>query len=144
MRSFNHILVPVDFGAATQPGIDLAVGLAQKLGAQLTLVHAFDLTPFTTLAPFAPAIDVEPIIASVERELATALAKVKLVWPRSDSAFRRGAPVDAILDAAKELHCDLIVIGTHGRRGVTRVLLGSVAERVVRLSPVPVLTIHPE
>jgi len=68
---------------------------------------------------------------------------VRAEGPRTDAVFRQGTPFDVILDVAKSEGCDLIVIGTHGRRGVARVLLGSVAERVVRLSPVPVLTVHP-
>ena len=126
-----------------QPGIDLAIPVAKKLDARVTLVHAFDVAPFMTLARLAPPIDVEPILASAERELAAVLAKTRAEWPKTDSAFRRGAPEEAILDAAKTLGCDLIVIGTHGRRGLSRVLLGSVAERIVRLSPVPVLTLRP-
>ncbi len=143
MTSFQHILVPIDFGDAMQPGIDLAVGVARKLDAKITLLNTFDATPFTTLARFAPPVDVAPIIASCERELASVLAKVRADWPKSEAVFRRGPPQDAILEAAKSLGCDLIVIGTHGRHGVARVLLGSVAERIVRLSPVPVLTVHP-
>jgi nucleotide-binding universal stress UspA family protein len=143
MSSFKHILVPVDFGDAMQPGVDLAISMAQKLDARLTLLHTFDVTPFTTLARYAPPVDVGPIIASAERELAKVLASVQATWPKSDSAFRQGAPQDAIIEAAGALGCDLIVIGTHGRHGVARLLLGSVAERIVRLSPIPVLTVHP-
>jgi nucleotide-binding universal stress UspA family protein len=143
MIPFQHLLVPVDFGESMQPGIDLAVGLARKLDARITLLNAFDLTPFTTMTPFAPPIDVEPLIAASEKELKGVLAKVTAEWPKSDAVLRRGSPYDVILEVAKVRECDLIVIGTHGRRGVARVLLGSVAEKIVRLSTVPVLTVHP-
>jgi nucleotide-binding universal stress UspA family protein len=144
MTPFQHILVPVDFGDAMQPGIDLAVALARKLDARITLVTGFDLSPFTTLTPFAPPIDLEPLIAASERELQKVLAKTREAWPACDAELRRGAPYDVILDVARARHCDVIVIGSHGRRGLARALLGSVAEKVVRLSPIPVLTVHPK
>ena len=142
MTPFQHILVPVDFGDAMQPGIDLAIALARKLDAKLTLVNAFDLTPFTTMTPFAPPIDVEPLIAASERELKKVLAKVRAEWPNCDAELRRGPPCDTIIEAAKGHRCDVIVIGTHGRRGVARVLLGSVAEGVTRNAPCPVLLVR--
>ncbi len=143
MTPFQHILVPVDFGDAMQPGIDLAVSLARTLDARLTLVNTFDITPFAATTPFAPMLDVEPMLATSEAELKKVLANVRAAWPKTDAVFRQGSPYDAILEVAKRHACDLIVIGTHGRRGVARVLLGSVAERIVRLSPIPVLTVHP-
>jgi nucleotide-binding universal stress UspA family protein len=143
MTPFQNILVPVDFGDAMQPGLDLAVALAQKFDARITLVNAFDLTPFTAMVPMAPPIDIEPLIASVEKELKKVLAATRTTWPKAEAELRRGSPYDVILDVAKAHGCDLIVIGTHGRRGLARVLLGSVAEKIVRLSPIPVLTVHP-
>ena len=143
MTLFQHVLVPVDFGEAMQAGIDVAVALAQKLDARMTLIYAFDLTPFAAITPFAPPIDLEPLIASSERELGKVLAKVRAEWPQTEAVLRRGPPCDAMLEVAEARGCDLIVIGTHGRRGVSRALLGSVAEKVVRMSPIPVLTVHP-
>jgi nucleotide-binding universal stress UspA family protein len=143
MTPFEHVLVPVDFGDAMQPGIDLAVSLARSLDARITLLFAFDLSPFTTMTPFAPPIDVEPLIVASEKELKGVLAKVRALWPKTEAELRRGAPCDAILEAAKAHACDLVVIGSHGHRGMARALLGSVAEKVVRLAPIPVLTVHP-
>ena len=143
MTSFQHILVPVDFGDAMQPAIDVALAVAKKFESRITLVNAFDVGPFATMTPFAPALDVEPLIAAAEKELKSSLTKVRADWPKTDAFFRRGAPYEAILESAKAHDCDLIVIGTHGRRGMARALLGSVAERVVRLSSIPVLTVHP-
>jgi nucleotide-binding universal stress UspA family protein len=143
MTLFQHILVPVDFGDAMQAGIDVAVGLAHKLDARITLVHAFDITPFAAMTPFAPPIDLEPLIASSERELSKVAAKVRAEWPQTETVLRRGSPCEAILEVGRARGCDLIVIATHGRRGVARVLLGSVTEKVVRTSLIPVLTVHP-
>jgi nucleotide-binding universal stress UspA family protein len=143
MRPFQHLLVPVDFGEAMQPGIDLAVTLARKLDARITLLFVFDLSPFTAISPFAPPVDVEPLIEGCEKELRSILAKVRAQWPKAEAELRRGPPSDTIVEAAKAFGCDLVVIGTRGRRGVARALLGSVAEKVVRSSPIPVLTVHP-
>ena len=144
MTSFQNILVPVDFGDATQAGVDLAVSLAQKYDARITLVTAFDITPFMVTAPFAPPMDTEPAIEALEKALADLEATVRTTWPKTDHVFGHGAPQDVILETAAARHCDLIVIGSRGRRGVTRVLLGSTAEKVVRFSPIPVLTVHPQ
>jgi nucleotide-binding universal stress UspA family protein len=75
------------------------------------------------------------------KELDALLQKVKDRYPKAEAAVVAGEPWLAILEAVKKQGADLIVMGTHGRRGISRVLLGSVAEKVVRLSPVPVLTI---
>ena len=143
MTSFQNILVPVDFGDATQAGIDLAISLAQKFDAKLTLVTAFDITPFMVTTAFAPPIDAEPTIEALERALADLVATVRKTWPKTESAFGHGAPQEVILSTAAARNCDLIVIGSRGRHGISRALLGSTAEKVVRFSPIPVLTVHP-
>jgi nucleotide-binding universal stress UspA family protein len=144
MKSFQHILVPIDIGDDVPFSVAMALGMARKFDARITLVHAFDLTPFLTTGPFAPPIDVEPVVAAAEKCLKSAKEKISTEWPKTEAVFQRGRPGDTILEVAKTHGCDLIVIGTHGRRGIARVLMGSVAERVVRLSPIPVLTVHPD
>ena len=143
MSPFRHILVPVDFGDATEPAIKLALSIADADDIPITLVHSFDISVFAAASPFAPPVDVEPILAAAERELRMLRERTQARHPRTDAVFRRGPPYDAILEVAQSLGCDLIVVGTHGRRGLSRALLGSVAERVVRLSTIPVLTVHP-
>jgi nucleotide-binding universal stress UspA family protein len=143
MSPFTHVLVPLDLGDAIEPAIDLALSVARPFDAQVTLLHAFDPTPFTNQIPFAPQIDLEPVVGSLERELAKVCERTRAKWPRVDALLRRGNVHDVILDVAKERRCDLIVLGTHGRRGLSRALLGSVAEKIVRLSPIPVLTVRP-
>jgi universal stress protein A len=144
MTQFQHILVPVDFGVVMQPGVELAVALAQKLDARVTLVNAFDISQFASMTtPFAPTVDVEALLADAEKELSHVLARVRADWPKTDAVLYRATPEEAILAVAASHGCDLIVIGTHGRTGVAHMLLGSVAEAVVRRSPVAVLTVHP-
>jgi nucleotide-binding universal stress UspA family protein len=144
MRTFQHIIVPVDFGDAMKPAIEVAVSLARKFDARITLMTAFDVMPFVEVSRVAPPLDIEPLVAGAQRELDSVLSTLKAEWPNSSAVLRRGTPCDAILEAAKTAGGDLIVIGTHGRHGVARMLLGSVAERVVRLSAIPVLTVHAE
>ena len=143
MLPFQHILVPVDFGAAMQPAIDAALLFARKFDAKVTLVNTFDVTAYSLITPFAPPIDVEPLILASEEELKKVTERVRAEWPKTESLFERGSAAEGIVEAAKTGNADLIVLGTHGRRGVSRLLLGSVAESVVRLSPIPVMTVHP-
>jgi nucleotide-binding universal stress UspA family protein len=82
-----------------------------------------------------------PVKEDAEKRLAAALAEVRKAIPEARSVLGFGCPWQAILDVSKEIHVDLVVMGTHGRRGVAHALMGSVAEKTVRLSAVPVLTV---
>jgi nucleotide-binding universal stress UspA family protein len=144
MKVFQHILVPTDFEASSGEALAVAIGLAQAFGAQLTLLHAWEI-------PIYPYMDFmlnSEVITSVEdravKRLAESLDKTREVLPTAQSKLATGMPWAAILDAINESKADLVVMGTHGRRGVSHVILGSVAEKVVRLSPVPVLTVPPQ
>ncbi|HKY38527.1 MAG TPA: universal stress protein [Polyangiaceae bacterium] len=142
MRPFRHILVPTDFGPASSAAIDLAIGLAQAFEAQLTLLHVWEIPDY----PYLEFMRNSPEIARVEDAAVTGLAEglrqAQTRLPTAKSVLRRGVPWQTIISTALELECDLIVMGTHGLRGLSRALLGSVTEKVVRVSPVPVLTVH--
>jgi nucleotide-binding universal stress UspA family protein len=140
---FKNILVATDFSEPSSAATGLAVDLATTLGSALTLVHVFDLpgyayagTPFTIVDLLAPVEE------AAQAELDRALESVKRRVPAARAMLRRGAPWQEILRAIEESRADLVVLGTRGRQGVTRALLGSVAEKVVRMSPVPVLTLQ--
>lgn len=136
---FKHILVPTDFGEPAQAALDVALSLASSADAKLTLFHAYAfLMPIYSEAAWVPGAEIE---RDARQALDEALSKVKKIYSKTESALTCGDPALEILRAATKLGADLIVIGTHGRRGLSRVLLGSVAEKVVRLSPVPVLTV---
>jgi nucleotide-binding universal stress UspA family protein len=143
MGPFKRVLVPIDFTDPTDAAIELALSVARPGEAQVTLLYAFDATPFVSVSPFMPPIDVEPVVASFEKEMRKACEKVKARYGRVEGVVARGNVYTSILETAKTRNCDLIVIGTHGRRGVAHAFLGSVAEKVVRLSPIPVLTVRP-
>jgi nucleotide-binding universal stress UspA family protein len=138
MITFRHILVPTDFGAASNRALDLALEMAEKFDAKLTLVHTYEAS-----APYAEGLywPADPLVSEARRALADAHRAVKARRPDADAVLGRGPAWEQTLEIARERGADLIVMGTHGRRGVSRALLGSQAERVVRLSPVPVLTV---
>ena len=88
-------------------------------------------------------LDMAPALSAAERQVAELERTTRERWGKVVGLLRQGNVYDAILDVAKDEKCDLIIIGTHGRRGLAHAFLGSVAEKVVRLSTVPVLTVHP-
>jgi nucleotide-binding universal stress UspA family protein len=139
MEPFGRIVVGVDFEAASQRAVDIAIAMSRASGASVTLLHVYALP----IAPYAeglvwPAADFE---AAAKRTLEKEIARVAGANAKIAGAVRCGGAADQIVEFVKEQGADLVVMGTHGRKGVSRVLLGSVAERVVRTSPVPVLTI---
>jgi nucleotide-binding universal stress UspA family protein len=139
--TFRHILVPTDFGEPARHALDFAVTLAQQLGADLTLLHAISAP--ASMYPYMDAFypPIEQWQAAGKAALDAAVAELKKRYPRSEGVLTTSDAAQGILDVAKKRGVDLIVMGTHGRRGLSRVLLGSVAEKTVRSSPVPVLTV---
>lgn len=139
-QTFKHIVVPTDFGAAAQAALDLGISLAETYGAQLTLTHVFGV-------PMGYAYDgivswpIDDLRRVATEELDKATVEAKSRFPGIKSYLGMGDVTQQILDLVAASRVDLIVMGTHGRRGISRVLLGSVAEKTVRLSSVPVLTV---
>jgi nucleotide-binding universal stress UspA family protein len=137
----SRILVPVDFSDASGRAVDVAVGLAQRVGAGLHLLHAEALE--------VPAYFTHDQLKALDRERSLARARAgefvadfarKHGAVEFTTAVVEGAPTPTILKAAAQ--ADLVVMGTHGRRGPARWWLGSVAERVVHESPAPVLVVR--
>jgi nucleotide-binding universal stress UspA family protein len=140
----KKILVATDFAEASRAAADVGVELAQTFRVPLVLVHAYDVpmqvytgVPLVPVAEYAKAYE-EAARESLDKE------RQRLVAAGADvnAVLRSGVAWEEVLSTAKQLDVGLIVTGTHGRHGLPRALLGSVAEKVVRLSPVPVLTIH--
>ena len=141
---FKRILVPVDGSATSDKALDLALQMARENDASVRLVHSFDELMYLS------GFEVLPKFIEDAREYAGEILGdgVKL-------ATNHHVPVDArlleapgrrlgalVAEAAKDFHADLIVVGTHGRRGIGRVALGSGAEQVIRSAPVPVLAVR--
>ena len=139
MQGYSHVLVPTDFSAHAEHAQELAIMFASKFGAKMTLLHAYSIP----LMAYSEGIawPIEDVEREARKALDAAGSKVKERYARLETSLRFGHPWEQILAAVKDLGVDLIVMGTHGRRGLSRALLGSVAEKVVRLSPVPVLTV---
>ena len=143
MTVFKKILVPVDFGEPSRRALEVAIDLAKQNRAALTVLHVFDVPPSYAGMDLSPMHLLAPMWASVQEELDSTLAKVKAELPDATQGMARGVPWREILAVIERTHPDLVVVGTHGRTGLERVFLGSVAEKVVRLSPAPVLTVPP-
>ncbi len=144
MTDFKRILVPTDFTETSERAIDMAIALAERLGASVTLMHSYEIPimGFPDGALVATA-DIATRIADASRAaLDSAVDKRQGAKVKVDGILRDGVAWEEINRIADEIDADLVVIGTHGRRGLARALLGSVAENVVRTSRRPILTIH--
>jgi nucleotide-binding universal stress UspA family protein len=148
MNAIRRILVPIDFSEASRAAFDYAIELARSVGASVDVLHVWEVPTF--LAP-GSAVVVGASGTSLVEMVRTA-AEDGLEKFVTDAAARGakvnewraepGSPAFAITEAARTAEYDLIVIGTHGRTGLSRALIGSVAERVVRHAPCPVLTVR--
>ena len=139
----KHILVATDFSNCSKHALDVAVDLAQAFDAELTLFHAWEIPSYSYGGElYIPGDLVTPIEEAAKAQLERAKQALAARYAKTTAMLRSGQPWEEVLSAAEASHADLIVIGTHGRRGLRRALLGSVAEKVVRTSAVPVLTVR--
>jgi len=140
----KKILVPTDFSGPSKAAADLALDFAERFAAPIVLVHVH-LAPMGayTPVPIMPSRDyVAALEDAVSKLLEEEASRLSGRGVEVTTLLRTGFPSDEILVAAKQVDAGLIIMGTHGRRGLPRALLGSIAEKMVRLSPVPVLTVH--
>jgi nucleotide-binding universal stress UspA family protein len=141
----RKILVPTDFSEGSASATAWALTLARAFGASVTLLHVYQLRPyvFPDGSTFAPSPeDVTAMLGSIDDALAAAQKSAAGHGVAIETASVEGAPVEAILETARSGGFDVIVMGTHGRTGLKHLLLGSVAERVVRLADRPVVTVR--
>lgn len=141
---YGRILVPLDSTGTAQRGFQEALALAERLGAVLVLLHVVEpimvMPDMGTLATWEAMRSSQLKVGQAllaDAQQAAAARHVQTETVLEEAGARRVA--DAIVEQAGTQHCNLIVMGTHGRRGMRRMLLGSDAELVLRLSPVPVL-----
>jgi universal stress protein A len=146
----NNILVPSDFSAGSQEAVRYAFDLASRLGAALHILHVLDnpfaLGAFMEMYAPPPAGYLDDIERQAEERLQKSLTEKQKARVRTTLSTRLGNPASEILDRLdEEPTIDLVVMATHGRGGVARLLLGSVTEKIVRSAPCPVLTLreHP-
>src|SRR5262245_14240243 len=137
MLSLRTILHPTDFSERSDYAYRLACALARDYGARLLILHVVP-PPVTVIGD---AVWAGPVHIDF-KELQDKLSKLQGPDPvRVERRLEEGNPAEEIVRVAREAPCDLIVMGTHGRRGLGRLLLGSVAEQVLRQAPCPVVTV---
>ena len=144
--SYKRILVPVDGGPVSAKGLKEAIKLARAARARLRLLHVVE--EYAAFSSPEVGANIGPILDALRdagrRTLAKLERRARGLGARPETALAEnvgGRVADTIVAQAKRWRADLIVMGTHGRRGVNRMLLGSDAELVIRNSPVPVLLV---
>lgn len=146
MIPIQRILAPIDFSDCSDKALAYAAELADRLKAALTVVYVVpDLSvalPDAMMPVPVAAPDMDEILATARESVAKVIADKNLARLNATSDVRVGSAAEEIAAAAAAAKADLVVIGTHGRGGLAHLLLGSVAEKVVRTAPCPVLTVR--
>jgi nucleotide-binding universal stress UspA family protein len=144
--AFHHILVPTDFDETSDRAVKTATDLAGDVKASVTLLHTIEI-PQYAYANFGATLPPPDLLSALEvaarRSLDERLEVVRATVPSANAIVTTGVPWRQILAAIADRQVDLVVMGTHGRHGLGHALLGSVAEKIVRTSPVPVMTVPP-
>lgn len=145
MKPFKRIMVPLDFSAPANLAVQYAIDFARRYEASLDLVHVYQ--PITHALPDGYVLvtpeQLEEILAQFEKQLAAAKEQAKKGGvARVETVLLHGYPIHEILRHAEDSQTDLIVMGTQGRSGIKRLVLGSVAENVLRSAPCPVLVVR--
>jgi nucleotide-binding universal stress UspA family protein len=147
MRMFKRILVPIDGSGPSRAGLERAIALAKNQNARLRLLHVVDENG--VVQGMEPAMNIGELLDSLVAEgrkiLAAAVVTAKKHGVKADTVLFEvliGRVADRIVREAAKWHADVIVMGTHGRRGIGRLVMGSDAENVLRQTPVPVLLVR--
>jgi len=140
MEGSKTILVPTDFQDASLDALATARELGARLGLEVVLLHTFSI-PVTVYPGFDPIL-VPGLPDEIAAAAKSALDRLAVEQGGLRTMLRSGDPATEILKAIEEINPALVALGTHGRKGVAHLLLGSVAEKVVRSSAAPVLTMH--
>ena len=150
MEETNVIIVPVDFSETTEILAEYAVYMAGKLSAAIHFVHVFSFSHFSDYyagdvmlgAPYYLECE-EELLSNVKSKMSDLVKKNRKECPECSGQVISGDPVDEILEYARDKDADLIIISTHGLKGLEKILLGSVAGRIVKRAHCPVLTMNP-
>ena len=146
MKTIHKILVPTDFSTLSLTAIEYATSVPTFQDAQIYLIHVVDNVP--VLAFHTVDLNSETLLRDSEEKARTELGRLISTFQATKRILipvvRQGEAYKEIVKFARQEGIDLIIIATHGRTGLVHVLMGSVAEKVVRHSPVPALTVKPE
>jgi len=142
--AIQHVLVPTDFSAPAEQALDYAIRLARTFNARLTLLHVIQPIPMggVDMGVALPETYLQEVEDAAQSNMEEALARVTAAGLTAERVVLYGVPFQEIVETAKARQVDLIIMGTQGRTGLMHVLLGSVAERVVRLAPCSVLVVR--
>lgn len=141
MIEFGKILFPTDFSESAENAARYAISLAKKYGGKLYIVHIVEPFTYTTDFGLDYSVQYKEMEATARRLLDEFVTSIQRNNLNAEGVLLSGEPFVEIIKYAKREQVDLIVMGTHGRTGLEHMLLGSVAEKVVRKSPCPVLTV---
>ena len=144
--TISRILVPLDFSVPSERALGYATTLAAQFGATLRLLHVVEPLNAAALAGEGYLITLPELTDSMVKDARRRLADYRDIAPPGlviETDVTMGPPATTIAEVARAQKCDLIVMGTHGRTGLAHLFMGSVAERVTRLAPCPVLTVRP-
>ncbi|HEV2387432.1 MAG TPA: universal stress protein [Candidatus Acidoferrales bacterium] len=144
MIVLRNILVATDFSPASEMALDYAVAIARRYESHLYIVHAIRPELYALTPPEATGGMVEIVRQAAEQEMANLLISGRLREVPHQAMVEEGDVWSVLAELTSKHHADLIVVGTHGRSGLEKMFLGSVAERVFRLSMQPVLTVGPK
>jgi nucleotide-binding universal stress UspA family protein len=144
----SRIVCATDFSDSSEYAQRYALGLSEVFGAELRLVHVVEL-PFLPTYSLAGvpslALPVEQVEEGARKHMEQAVEACRAAHPGTEGVVRTGSPFVEVINYAREVEADLIVVGTHGRTGLSHMLIGSVAEKIVRKAPCPVLSVkHPD
>lgn len=144
MINIKNILCPVDYSVYSEKALNYAIELAERYGAKLYLIHVLDIRVYDMNDPelYSTAMIDEETMEKMKERLSKCVREDAKSKIPVEALIIQGVPFVEIIKAAKEYKVDLIVIGTHGRTGISHAIMGSVAEKVVRKSPCPVLTVR--
>ncbi len=142
--NFKKILVAIDGSDLATRVADVAVELARALGGEVALVHAVDAATGHLAESLLSPSDMIPAAEEEGKRLLAEMRQRMAAQPPSLEILPVGSPATEVVKAAKDWSADLIVIGSHGRAGVQKVLFGSVGESVMRNAPCPVLVVRAE
>lgn len=138
----DRILVPIDFSDCSLDALEYAVMVAQRAKASLTLIHVLEPVLYGLDFTLPHVTERGQMRDAIKEQLSGVVSALAAAQVKSDYLVRGGLPGDSILDAARSQPADLIIMGTHGRRGLSHAFYGSVAESVLRKAHCPVLTVR--